>query len=207
MTYLGYTIYVGSDGCSSFTKYQFKRKWHPPMALQSPSMFASTASIIQLVALLPNNEVVVLFDNEAVNSCFGTIPLKYSWESESYLTSKDEWVRLRIQASQIRSYIELFEGVDLEVDFMGWPCLSDSKTKVYWSGRKAMMNCYVCDATPTELAHRHCPKFKNPRRSAYIFGLGPLHIRLRFVDWVVKYITHIDCKKRDARYYKKEILS
>ena len=71
------------------------------MALQTPSMYASTASIIQLVALLPNNEVIVLVDNLAVNSCFGTIPLRYSWESESLKTSKAEGVRLRIQASQV----------------------------------------------------------------------------------------------------------
>ena len=71
------------------------------MARQSPSMYASTASLIELVALLPNNEHIVLAENKAVNSCFGTIPARYSWESEYLKTSKAEGVRLRIQASQV----------------------------------------------------------------------------------------------------------
>lgn len=100
----------------------------------------------------------------------------------------------------MNSYVEIFNGIALEVDFLGWPTLADSKTKVYWSGRTAMMNCYVCDATPTELGQRHCPKFKNPRRSTYVFGIGALHVRLRFIDWIVKFFTHQDCKKRNARY-------
>ena len=98
------------------------------MTLLSPSMYASTAAIIRLVALMPDNTVVVLVDNEAVNSCYGTIPLNYSWESENMASSKAMGIKLNIQNSQLSSYKD--EGTDLEVDFMGFPCLSDSKTKV-----------------------------------------------------------------------------
>ena len=66
----------GADGCSSFTKYRNKRKWRPPMSLHKPSMYASTAAVIQLVALMPDNSTVLLFENEAVNSAFGVIPLR-----------------------------------------------------------------------------------------------------------------------------------
>ena len=136
-----------------------------------------------------------MVDCGAANSYVGTIPLRYSWESESQSTSKAEGIRLRIQNSQLNSCI--IDG--LEVDFIGFPCLCDSKTKVYWTGRTAMMSCYICDATPLDLAKRHCPKFKNIRRMALQYGIGSLHIRSRFFDWVVKYALHQDFKKRAIR--------
>ena len=165
------------------------------MSIHPPSMYASTASLISLVAIMPNNETIVLVDCEAVNSCFGTIPLRYSWESEGLSTSKAEGIRLKIQNSQLNSYT--IDG--LEVDFMGFPCLCDSKTKVYWTGRTAMMSCYICDASPLDLAKHHCPKFKNIRRMTLQFGIGSLHIRLRAFDWLVKYAIHQDFKKRAIR--------
>ena len=46
------------------------------MARITVGMYASTATVIQLVALLPDGTIEVLFENEAVNSCFGTIPVR-----------------------------------------------------------------------------------------------------------------------------------
>ena len=108
------------------------------MSLHAPSMYASTATIIQLVALLPDNSIEVLAENEAVNSCFGTIPLRYCWEGEGLASSKAEGVRLKVQNSQLSSYKVDFEGNELEVDFMGFHCLSDSKTKV-----ELFLNCML----------------------------------------------------------------
>ena len=59
-----------------------------------------------------------------------------------------------------------------------------------------MMNCYVCDATPSDMAKRHCPKFKNIRRSTLQYGIGALHVRSRFFDNVVKFALNQDFKKR-----------
>ena len=95
-------------------------------------MYASTAAIIQLVAIMPDNSMVVLFDNEAVNSCFGTIPIQYAWISESMATSMALGANLNTQNSELQSCKVEFEGTELEVDFMGFPCLADSKTKVVY---------------------------------------------------------------------------
>ena len=165
------------------------------MVLHGPSMYASTAAVIELVALLPDNSSVLLFENGAVNSAFGVIPLRYSWEGEGLTTAKAEGRRLEIETANLIPFIK--EG--LEVDYMGWPCCCDSKTKVWWSGGTAMMSCYICGATPLELAKRFCKKFKKPNRKTFTYGIGSLHIRLRTFDWLVKFATHRDFKNRSAR--------
>ena len=110
-------------------------------------------------------------------------------------TSKAEGIRLKIQNSQL----EPITVDGLEVGFMGFPCLADSKTKVYWCGRTAMMSCYVCDATPLELAKRHHPKFKKPRRATYQYGVGALHVRSRLYEWLAKFALNQDFKKHAIR--------
>ena len=90
----------------------------------------------------------------------------------------------------------------MEINYLCWPCLSDGKTKVWWSGRTAMGSCYVCDATPLEMADRNHPKFKKPRKGTYKYGVGALHIRLRTFDWLVKFATHQDFKSWRIRYSK-----
>ena len=56
----------------------------------NPSMYASTAALIQLVAIssnvLPGSVYrEVLYDNEAVNSSFGTIPIRYLVLTYTYI--------------------------------------------------------------------------------------------------------------------------
>ena len=48
------------------------------MSRVPPSMYASTAALIGLVAVFPDDDLEpeMLWENEAVNSCFGTIPLR-----------------------------------------------------------------------------------------------------------------------------------
>ena len=121
----------------------------------------------------------------------------YSWEPETKANSKLEGQNLEDQNWQLVSYI--VDGTDLEIEFMGWPTLCDSKTKVHWTGGTHMGTCYICGAKPNELAKRFCPKFKKPRRSTYKYGIGALHIRSRFFDWVSKYATNKDFRKGRIR--------
>ena len=123
---------------------------------------------------------------------------RYSWEGETYATAIAEGRRLEIQTANLNPFI--IKGTGLEVDYMGWPVCCDSKTKVLWSGRTAMMSCYICGASPLELAKRFCKKFKKPCRKTFTYGVGTLHIRLRTFDWLLKFATHRDFKNRSARY-------
>ena len=109
-----------------------------------------------------------------------------------------EGLRLEKEVSELTPY--KVPNSYLEVQFMGWPTLCDSKTKVWWSGGRHMGSCYVCSASPNDFSKRNSPKFKKPRRSTYKYGLGALHVRLRFFDNVVKYYTYRDFKFWRIRY-------
>ena len=125
---------------------------------------------------------------------------RYAFESESRENSIDEFKRLEEQIGDLKPHKVSDE---LEVLFLGIPCLADSKTKTFWSGRKGFGNSYVCNANPTEMSQRHCPKC--PKISTYKFGLGPLHLRLRIFEWLCKFFFHQDFKNWQARYVLKKI--
>ena len=119
---------------------------------------------------------------------------RYAFEPESKENSVEEFERLQ---KQIEELVPHKVSEDLELLFLGIPCLADSKTKTYWSGRKNFGNSYVCNANPTEMSKRHCPKC--PNISTYKFGLGPLHVRLRTFDWLCKFAFHQDFMDWQAR--------
>ena len=122
---------------------------------------------------------------------------RYAFEPESKDNSKQEYERLEKEISELENH-KCSGYDDLEVRFLGIPCLCDSKTKTFWSGRKSFGNCYVCNSGPIDMSKRNCPK--HPDISTYKFGLGPLHLRLRIFDWLCKYAFHKDFKEWQCRY-------
>ena len=112
---------TGADGLSGFKRR--KKIWHPPMKWGNSSLYASTATIIGLRALFPDGTSEILFENEAVNSPGGSIPVKYSFEGETYYNSTTQFAQLEKQAAEIPPYTHPDSGISMK--FVGVPCLAD----------------------------------------------------------------------------------
>ena len=87
------------------------------------SLYASTAAIMGIRAHFPDGTSEIVEENEAVNSPAGSIPVKYSFEAESYYNSTTEFFQLYNQAAEIPPYIHPGSGIVME--FVGVPCLAD----------------------------------------------------------------------------------
>ena len=119
---------------------------------------------------------------------------RYAYEPELKEAARLEWQRLSTLIEGLQPY--KVPETDIEVQAKGWPTNSDGKTATYWSGRACMQNCYVCDASPTDMLHN---VVKEPRPETYIFGIRTLHVRLRIFDWLCKFYFHWPWKTASCR--------
>ena len=64
------------------------------------------------------------------------------------------------------------------------PTLLDGKGRVLWAGKTAMCNCLNCGATPKQMSKRH--QNRPVDVSTFKFGMSPLHLRVRTMEWCCK---------------------
>ena len=173
------SLYVkyGADGSTNHSQYQFMD------ACGQNAMFVSALAPIQIIITLPNNERVQIYENKMHNSPYGMCPLRYKFEKETTENSVLEGERLENEATSLVPHI--CENSGLVINFETIPSMGDNKVKFTWSATTlSMNNCFICGATPVQMAQRFGNFIADLR--ALCFGFSNLHTKIRIFEWICK---------------------
>ena len=91
------------------------------------NLVATVAALLQVRAKVGNNEVVI-FRSSMMNSIYGNIPIRYSYEKESDQNVLTEDSRLNSEIAELKP-CNLRPHVDCDLNYRLIPSLYDGKQK------------------------------------------------------------------------------
>ena len=113
----------------------------------------------------------------------------------THFYSLAEFKRMEAEVAALQPFhFNGFGGIDINYDIFCTLC--DGKCKAVWAettGKSS--NCPICDATPSEMAHRFLAKFKRFPRKRLRFGFSNCHLKQRILHWLVKGCEHRHFKR------------
>ena len=87
------------------------------------------------------------------------------------------------------------------IKFKVLPTMLDGKARVFWAGKTSMASCLTCGSTPIEMSQRVNKKFEHILDWTLKYGMSPMHLRVRTMEWCCKAKLYGDL---ESWYYPEE---
>ena len=179
----------GADGFGDVSQFR-------GLDVKQSNVFASSIVPVMVKAEdTVSKKSSVVWVNPRANSFTSVAPLRYAFEKETDPNSLAEFKRLEKEVAELKPFhFNGFGGIDIHFDIFCTLC--DGKCKAVWAqtvGKSA--TCPICDAKPSEMAHRFLDKFQNYPKERLRFGFSNCHLKQRCLHWLVKGCEYRDFKR------------
>ena len=145
--------------------------------------FVSGMVPLQIIAIMDNGDVIILYHNPLLNSSLSWRPLHLWFVKETANRTLIEKGQLKAEELALRNYIhEWLNGIFLE--FEGYDAMNDMKVFNAVHGNTAQSVCPICGAKPSEvnLLNREF----TPKIDLHELCMSVLHFLLRLFEHLLK---------------------
>ena len=153
--------------------------------------FVSGMVPLQIVALMDNGEIVIIYHNPLLNSSLSWRPLHLWFVKETANRTLIEKGQLKAEELALRNF--LYEWMDgITIEFEGYDCMNDQKVFNACHHNTAQCVCPVCGAKPSQV-NRMDLDF-TPKIDLHELCMSILHFTLRLFEHLLKVGAKIKAK-------------
>ena len=153
--------------------------------------FVSGMVPLQIVALMDNGDIIIIYNNPLMNSSLSWRPLHLWFTKETKVRTQIEKGQLKAEEIELRGYVhEWINGITIE--FEGYDSMNDLKVVNACHDNNAQCVCAICGAKPSQVNDLNGDF--TPKISLHELCMSILHFTLRLFEHLLKVGAKIKAK-------------
>ena len=190
-------VKVGSDGTSGVSAY----KMTSTSEIREKSIYLSNIVPLELKAILKDHSTKLVWKNPRPSSTKFCRPIKFEFIKEDKETTLKEYKHIKQQFENVPDLIINNDKIKQPItvrfhkeDF--YYTMVDGKVANVLTDTASNASCRICNCSSKEMNNLQIIVTKPINDEAIMFGLSPLHARIRFMELVlhVSYRNHKDLR-------------